>query len=474
MYRLLVYGLAAVLMVAAILSFSGVMSTSGVGIICSTVVLIAVCYAWNKIFAKLYGAIINNESWLITALIIACILPPSTSAQRLGYIAFAGFVAMASKFVLVYRHKQIFNPAVVAAVAVSLGGLMSVTWWIGNPAMLPSVLILGFLVLRKVRKVSMAVTFVMTALLTLTLVAILTDQDAGLLLKNAVLSGPLLFFASIMLTEPSTTPSLHYYQILYGVLVGTLYSAQLRFGIFSTSPHIVLALGNLFVFAVNPKVKLRMRLKDRVKISNNVYDYVFTPDWKFDFIPGQYMEWTLCFKDVDGRGNRRSFTLASSPTESDVHVGLKFYEPSSSFKRALSAMKKGDIIEGGPIAGNFILSQDASEKLVFIAGGVGITPFRSMIKYLTDKKERRDIVLFYIVADKTELAYKEVWAEAKGVKFVPVVAGRLTPELLELHAPDYKDRHHYISGPNGFVDMYKDVLKEAGVTKITTDHFSGY
>ena len=476
MYRLLLYGLIIILAIATTFSFTGVLSTSGRGILEVTAVLVVVSYLANKLFGHLYHAATNTESFLITALILACILPPSTTLVRLGYVALTAVIAVASKFVLSYKHRHIFNPAALAGVVMSVTGLMAVTWWIGSPPMLAFVAVLGLLITRKIHRFRLLMVFLVASVAMLVLQGQLGGIETRTLVQNAILSGPMIFLGTIMLTEPATMPSRHYYQLLYGLLVGTLFTSQLKLGIFTTSPHMVLVLGNIFAFIVNPKFKANLRLKAKNQISAQVYDFVFTPDKSFDFTPGQYLEWTLPHTRVDGRGNRRSFTIASSPTEQEVHLGVKFYTPSSSFKKALWYMKPGDVIAAGQLSGNFTLPTDLSKKLVFIAGGIGITPFRSMAKYLLDTKEQRDIVLFYVVSKAEELAYVDLFKASPSIKFVPIVDARLTVDTLSTSAPDYHERTFYISGPNGLVEAYRELLRHNGVPAmhIISDYFSGY
>lgn len=138
-----------------------------------------------------------------------------------------------------------------------------------------------------------------------------------------------------------------------------------------------------------------------------IVDFVFKPSQQLAFTPGQYMEFTLEHQSPDSRGNRRYFTLASSPTETTVHLGVRFYKNSSSFKRAMYWMDGKTRLIAGQIAGDFTLPADATEKLVFIAGGIGITPFRSMLKYLLDTQQRRDIVLIYVNKAAQEIVYAE-------------------------------------------------------------------
>jgi len=478
MYKLVLFCLANLLVIALVLSIFDLLSVSPLGIILSTTVLVTVCWAANKLLSRLFSVAMNTESAIITALILASILPPSTSVERLSYIAVGGFAAVASKFIITYKGSHIFNPAVAGALVLSLTGLMSVTWWMGNPTMFPFVVISGLLIIRKVRHFSMAITFVVTAVAMLLFVGVMDRGDPMVLLQNAVLSGPLIFFAAIMLTEPATMPSTFRNQILFAALVGALYSSQLKVGIFSTTPHLVLALGNIFALAVSPHYTVKLKLKQASKISGQVYHYIFTPSRKMSFTPGQYMEWTLPHKNTDIRGNRRSFTIASSPTENEVQLGIKFYEPSSSFKNALKNMKVGGSMFAGQVKGSFTMPDNKKIPLVFVAGGIGVTPFRSMIKYLVDTDEKRLVKLIYSVGKKEELAYTELFESASGVgvTYIPVVSepgkSSLTQKILKTSTPAL----YYLSGPEPFIRSTKSILLDMKVPKsrIRTDYFSGY
>lgn len=86
---------------------------------------------------------------------------------------------------------------------------------------------------------------------------------------------------------------------------------------------------------VSPKTKLIPILKDKIMVASSTMDFVFSPGQKLVYQPGQYMEFTLPHNATDSRGSRRYLTLASSPTESDLRIGVKFYENGSSFKKAL-------------------------------------------------------------------------------------------------------------------------------------------
>ena len=204
------------------------------------------------------------------------------------------------------------------------------------------------------------------------------------------------------------------------------------------------------------------------------------------------MEWTLKHSDVDSRGNRRYFTLASSPTEKDVRLGVKFYPEPSSFKNKLLAMSTGEEIIASQQAGDFVLPKDKNQGLVFIAGGIGITPFRSMIHYLLDIGEKRSITMLYSNKTVQDVAYKEVFDRAEnelGIKTIysittntespippPFLLGQISSELIVREIPDYKNRIFYISGPHGMVTAFQDILKLMGVKNknIKVDFFPGF
>jgi ferredoxin-NADP reductase len=367
--------------------------------------------------------------------------------------------------------------------------LLHASWWIGSPGMFWVILLGGLVVVRKIRRFTMVVTFVLTALAVMLLTAP-AGGDMLQVVRNAFLSWPLLFLATIMLTEPATSPPTRYYQVLYALLIGVLFSAPLHIGSLYSTPEAALIIGNIFAYIVSPKYNLRLKLVKKVQLSPSIYEYIFSSNHPLAHTAGQYMEWTLPPTAIDSRGNRRTFTIASSPTEPEVRIGVRFYEPSSKYKQLLHKLEPGNDVIAGHIAGDFVVPTDAKQKLVFIAGGIGITPFRSMIKYLIDIKQQRDIVLFYSVNEMRDAVYKDllttaeaiginthyVVAHGKATKDVSAYQGYLTAELLQKTVPDYKDRLFYLSGPPSMVNSYKKLLKQQGIARnrIKTDYFAGY
>lgn len=491
MYRLLLYGLALVAGVGIAFGFTGDLSTPGTSMVWSLALLLAVCYATNRVLALFWGVATNYESSLITALILFLVMPPAQTTSQALALVIVGILAIASKYIFALQANHIFNPAAVALVIIGLLDVSYATWWVGSGIMLPFTLIFGVLVLRKLRRFLLFFSFATVGMAVMLWVGWQHSLTAADILPQALTSWPLVFFGTVMLTEPSTMPPRRWQQIAYGSLVGAIFASQITVGILSTTPQMALIIGNFVAYLLwGLKYKVRLRLDSKQQLSAHIFDYGFVPDRKLNFAPGQYMEWTLGHAHPDSRGNRRTFTIASSPTENCIHLGVKFYEPSSSFKKALQAMAINERLVAGHVAGDFVLPKDSRRKLAFVAGGIGITPFRSMLKYLIDTKQQRDIILFYMIANPDEISYQEVLDEAEniGLTVVPVLGqehppadwkhptGFLTAELVAKFVPDFAERLFYLSGPNAMVVNYKHLLQQIGVKRwhIKTDYFSGY
>ena len=161
----------------------------------------------------------------------------------------------------------------------------------------------------------MVYSFIFVSVVTTLGLSIFRCSDIITVAKQILLNSPTLFFAFVMLTEPLTTPPRRRLQTWYGGIVGFLFSPQVHLGGLFTTPEIALVLGNIFSYIVSPKEKLVLKLKEKLRVAPDIYEFLFTPQHKLAFEPGQYMEWTLAQKQPDSRGSRRYFTLASSPTE---------------------------------------------------------------------------------------------------------------------------------------------------------------
>lgn len=492
MYRLLLYYLIVLIIVAAFFSLFGLLSFSLFAFIISVLFLLAVSLLVNNVFARVFAAHTNVESVYISALILALIIKPAGNLHELIFLGWAATLTSATKYILAIGKKHIFNPVAISVFLTAFVLGDSATWWVGTLPMLPAVLFGGMLLVKKIQRTDLFFSFLASAFVVILTFSVFNGTNNLSIFRKIFVDSPIIFFACVMLTEPLTTPPTARLRIWYGILVGALFAPQLHIGSLYSTPELALVVGNIFSYLVSPKEKLILTLKEVLPIGQNQYDYVFTADKKFSFVPGQYMEWTLGHEKPDGRGNRRYFTLASSPTEQTVRVGIRFNTPPSSFKKKLFAMDTGGAITAGQRSGDFVLPNDPKQKLVFIAGGIGITPYRSMIKYLIDTKQQRNIVLMYSNKTEQEICYRDVFDEAQkilGMKTIYALTdrqripagwsghvGRIDGTAIATEIPDYTERLFYISGPNSLVDGFRNILLDIGLHRnhIKTDFFPGF
>jgi len=491
MYRLVLYYLIFLLVVACIQNASNGTTFDPFALMATVAFLLVVSVITNHIFSQVFRVPANVESVYITALILALIISPIQSFGDLWFLAWAAILANASKYILAIKGKHVFNPAALAVALTYFVINRSAGWWVGSGAMLPFVVLGGLLVVRKIGRFDMVLSFLGAAVMTIFISAFFTGAGFITSLQRIVLYSPLLFFALIILTEPLTTPPTRRWRVVYGALIGFLFTPQFHFDGFYLTPEVAVLIGNVFSYLVSSKDKLVLKLKERNRLTSDVYEFVFSVPRRFAFIPGQYMEWTLAHPNTDSRGNRRYFTIASSPTERILRLGVKFNRDSSTYKKALLALGKDTDIVAAQLAGDFVLPEDTQQRVVLMAGGIGITPFRSMIKYLLDTRQRRPITLFYTAATVNDFAYKDVFDRAQfdlGIKTIYSVTdtgsqpsgwsgqlGRINPQMIKSAVPDYRNCLFYISGPKGMVDTLKDMLNRLGVAgfQIKTDYFAG-
>jgi ferredoxin-NADP reductase len=488
MYRLVAYVLAVQLVAALVFSWLGLVPHSAINIGVSFLVVAVTAFAGNWVFARVFATPANSESSLITVLIVTLIMAPvaPTDVRGMGALACASIWAIASKFILAAGGKHIFNPAAAGVALTALLLNAPATWWVaGNMTLMPAVLIGGFLIVRKLRRVDSTLLFIAVNLATI-LLSTAPDHYATAL-RETLASSPLFFFATVMLTEPLTAPARRWPRLVFAALVGFLAAPSVHLASFYFTPETALLVGNAFAFAVNPKRRLALTLERIEQAAADSYDFIFSAPRRLAFEAGQYLEWTLPVPRGDARGNRRYFTVASAPTEEVVRLGVKFYREPSAFKRALASMQPGDVIHAGQLAGDFTLPRDRDTKLAFLAGGIGITPFRSMLRHMVDVREARDTVVLYAVERRDDIAYRDLLDEADrtlGTRTTYAVArdaragehpGYIDEALILGSVPDYRERTFFVSGPPAMVNAVRKTLRRLGVQRrrIRVDFFPG-
>src|SRR5579872_4796258 len=355
MYRLTLYYLIALVLSAMVLSIFGLLSFGFFSLLFSVFVLLFFGWFTNKIFAIFFDVSTNFESVYITLLILSLVLTPIKNFEDVQFFAWAAIAAISSKFIFVINRRHLFNPAAFGMFAATIATTAGARWWVGTSWMLPTVLIGGLLIVRKVRKVDMILSFLAVAIAVILGTSLAKGSDFILTVKRIFFDSPILFFAFVMLTEPFTTPAKKTLQAMYGALVGFLFAPQVHLGSLYTTPEIALLIGNVFSYVVSPTKRLLLTLVEKIQIAPDMYDFIFSADSKLAYDAGQYLEWTVPHEEIDNRGMRRYFTLSSSPTEPDLRMGVKFYQNSSTFKRALISLKIGQQIFAGQLSGEFTL-----------------------------------------------------------------------------------------------------------------------
>ncbi len=493
MYRLVTYYLSALIIIAVIFSLMHVLTYDPYALLFSTAFLLLVCTVINHIFCRAFEVPTNVESSNISGLILALIISPIGGYGDLWFLFWVSVLSMASKYIVNIRGKHIFNPVALGVMITYLTINQAASWWIGTPAMLPFVLVGGLLVTYKLRRFKLVASFMAAAIVVTLLGTMIDGQAIGQAFSTLFLYSPFFFFAFVMLTEPLTMPPTNILRNLYGALVGILFAPAFHLGSFYTTPEIALVIGNIFSYLVSPKNRLILHLQEKFQITPNSYDFLFALDRRLAFAPGQYMEWTLDHDDPDLRGNRRYFTMASAPTEKGIRLGVRFVDPasSSSYKQAMLEMQPDDEIMAGQLTGDFTMPRNRNQPLVFIAGGIGITPYRSMIQYLLDVHQPRPITLFYGALTVNSFAYKDVFDRAErelGIRAIYIaekaedirpgwvgLIGLVKPDMIQTYAPDYRKSIFYISGPHVMVSSVSEMLHKMGIPgrQIKMDFFAG-
>lgn len=219
----------------------------------------------------------------------------------------------------------------------------------------------------------------------------------------------------------------------------------------------------------------------------NIRTFYFRPEKPVRYTAGQFAEWTLKHASPDKRGMKRWFTISSSPTEEFVTITTKFAgeAKSSSFKKALFSSKPGDEILMSDPMGDFVLPKLLQTPLIFVAAGIGLTPFHSILEWLATTGEKRPIKLLYGVHSEDEIIFQDTFDKA-GVHTTIIVSdpspawggerGHITADLIIGLEQPPEDALVYVSGPEPLVERLEQGLKQKGLKKhqLVLDFFPNY
>jgi ferredoxin-NADP reductase len=225
-----------------------------------------------------------------------------------------------------------------------------------------------------------------------------------------------------------------------------------------------------------------LTLFNKVPRTADITSFYFKPQIPVEWEAGQYMQFTLSHDNPDDRGNRRFFTISSAPFEENIMITTRFAgDASSTFKKALLKMEIGQNISALMPQGEFVI-KDFAKSYVFIAGGIGITPFMSILFDLDFNKQLRNMNIFLLYSNRNnDIAFKEeldsLVLKNPIFKLRYVISPEIcNVELIKKSIPDFQGKIYYISGPINMVKSIEDALSTAGIEddSIKKDYFPGY
>jgi glycine betaine catabolism B len=482
MYKLVLALLLALAVLALVESLVGIVSYGPLELAVSALVVVAATMLSSWLFALIFRTRAHLESAAITGLILFFIIDPGLETKDLLGLVAAGAIASASKFVLAFRGRHIFNPAAISALIVTATGIQYASWWVSTPGLLPLVVLAALLILYRTHHVAMGLVFVVVVVA----LSLVFHPTVPAFAFTAIAT---VFFAGFMLSEPLTLAPRRWQQVVLAAVAGVLVALptfQVVGPVYSR-PEFALVIVNLLAFLVGQRRDLRLTFLGKTQLTPTTWEFAFQPARPVTFHPGQYLELALPHAKADLRGQRRIFSISSAPTASGpVTLGVKVSERSSSFKTAMLALNEGDTMHATSVGGDFLLPRDTATPVLLVAGGIGITPFASQLAHSANAD--RDIVVVYSVSAGEELAYRDQLV-ASGARVIVVAptkparfpkgwtyagASRLDAETLAALVPDVSARHAYVSGPPALVDDLRAILRAVKARRVTTDYFSGY
>jgi ferredoxin-NADP reductase len=239
------------------------------------------------------------------------------------------------------------------------------------------------------------------------------------------------------------------------------------------------------------KESVRAQIKEKREVAKGTLMVVFDLlGEEVDFTPGQYFFVTLLNPPYDDeKGARRHITVVTSPNERGV-LGLCTRLRDSAFKRSLAELPVGADVEVEEPKGSFLLPEDTDRPYVFIAGGIGITVFRVMLRFIAEENLPHRITLVYSNGDRESAAFLDELAEfdRENPNFHLVATmtedsewegetRRIDAELLRDHLGDDLSSFAYlVAGPPAMVEGIVETLQQAGIPEdqVKADRFSGY
>ena len=220
-----------------------------------------------------------------------------------------------------------------------------------------------------------------------------------------------------------------------------------------------------------------------------VKSFRFKTDETLKFKPGQFFFVGIM---IDGQERTKHFSFSNSPTE-DGYIEFTKRLTGSDFSNALNQLKPGDQAKIKAPSGNFTFTGEY-EKIAFLSGGIGITPIRSIVKFVADKGLTTDMILLYGNNEEQDIVFKQdfdiIAKERADFRAIYTLTskdidkskwqgllGYIDADMITEEMPDYKERVFFICGPPAMVEALCNILKDKlsiPAEKIITENFTGY
>ena len=233
-------------------------------------------------------------------------------------------------------------------------------------------------------------------------------------------------------------------------------------------------------------------LTERRLVAEGTMAFHFERPAQFVFMPGQFVDLTLLQpSETDAAGSTRTFSIASAPQEQTVMVATRLRD--TAFKRELQRMPLGTTLRMEGPFGELMLHADQTRPAVFLAGGIGITPFRSMVVHAALQRSPHRLMLFYSNRRPEDAAFLDELQALQEMNprytFVCTMTdpekssrvwqgetGYINAALLSKHLITVEKPIYYVVGPSGMVGALRTMLKEARIddSDIRTEKFAGY
>jgi glycine betaine catabolism B len=262
-----------------------------------------------------------------------------------------------------------------------------------------------------------------------------------------------------------------------------------------------------------PSSNFSLSLTEKQKIEGtDIMTFKFTKDEYTEYKAGQFAFFPLDNVNNDSRGPVRHFSLTSSPTEDALIISTRIRD--TPYKQRMSTIQEGEQVKVSKPQGNFVLHDDYSKPAIFLSGGIGVTPFRSMIKYATDKQLPLKITMFDSNRNMQNILYKDEFdkwaAQNQNLKIVYTITeeekdteqeqhrmadvsgnatetkgnwsgerGRIDRTMIERHLSkeEISNAIFYICGPPGMINALEGLLQkqfQIQEGRIKVEEFTGY